>query len=227
MDPWSLVLPPVYRVKASAVSGQAEHAELSEGGRAQLAAQRLHARQHQHQSHFRGSVSAQLAGHRDDEEWCVGVPRAAGDDAGHKEREARLQGESEHCGRVLRWPGALWGVLCNSRRDKQSYHKAGVGCSVKSVGQSALLCSLFFNTLYSSFRGRKWHKRNHVVMWLHGKHSWWTQPSSQLETVGYGWTEEERTNTTLPAHPRLNRSLSLACFPFLCHSSSNLPVDEY
>lgn len=84
---------PVYRATASALSGQAEHAELSEGGGAQHAAQRLHARQHQHQPHFRGDVTAQLAGHRDHEERRVSVPRPARDDAGHQEREARLQGE--------------------------------------------------------------------------------------------------------------------------------------
>lgn len=38
------VLPPVSRVKASAIKGQAKHAELSEGGRAEHAAQCLDAR---------------------------------------------------------------------------------------------------------------------------------------------------------------------------------------
>lgn len=147
MDPWSLVLPPVYRVKASAVSGQAEHAELSEGGRAQLAAQRLHARQHQHQSHFRGGVSAQLAGHRDDEEWCVRVPRAAGDDAGHKEREARLQGESEHCGRVLRWSGALWGVLCNSWGINRAITKLVSGVLLNQLA-NLFSCAVYFLILF-------------------------------------------------------------------------------
>lgn len=112
--PWCLVLSPVYRVEASAVSGQAKHAELSEGGRADHAAQCLDARHHQHQSHFRGGVSAELASHRADENRCVSLPRAAGDDASHKEREACLQGESERCRRVLRWSGVLKGMLCNS-----------------------------------------------------------------------------------------------------------------
>lgn len=110
----ALFCPLVYRVKASAVTGQAKHAQLFEGGRAEHAAQCLDARQHQHQSHFRGGVSAELAGHRDGEDWCVRVPRAAGHDAGHKEREACLQGESEHCRPVLRWSGGLGGMLCNS-----------------------------------------------------------------------------------------------------------------
>lgn len=90
MDPFC----PSRRVKAPTSSEQTKHLELSERSRAQHTAQHLDARQHQHRSQLRGGVSAQLASHRAVAERHVRLPWATGDDAGYKEREAGLQGES-------------------------------------------------------------------------------------------------------------------------------------
>lgn len=110
------------RVEAPAASEQAEHLELSERSRACHAAQCLNARQQKHHSQRWCGVSAQLAGSGAIKERRVWLPRATGDDAGHKEREAGLQGESTERSWVLVW--WLWVFKVSQTWNSQKINRA-------------------------------------------------------------------------------------------------------
>lgn len=94
LDPWSRYST-FHRLKAATSPEQTKHLELSERSRAQHAAHRLHVGQREHRPQLGGGVSAQLSCHGAGTERCVRLPWTTWHDAGHKEREAGLQGESE------------------------------------------------------------------------------------------------------------------------------------